>query len=166
MKKTTIKIDKNVVLKIETKEKREENSWLLTTKYSTNHANLLVIFVSHGSLASLWLQETIQSMAHKIVLLHSNNTSIPHNKLQSTIKSSKPVRGEHEIKKTLQVSKLWVRCQKCQNVRVHYHEPSMALARARPCRGYQIHVDYQVSGQMVTGQQLYCYEKKNQLSII
>jgi len=50
-----------------------------------------------------WLQEMIQSMAHKIFLLHPNNTSIPHNKLQATIKSSKPSRGEHEIKKTLQV---------------------------------------------------------------
>ena len=69
-------------------------------------------------------------MAHKIVLLHSNNTSIPHNKLQATIKSSKSVRGEHEIKKTLQVSGLDVR-----NVRIHHHEPSM-VARARPCRGY------------------------------
>ena len=48
-------------------------------------------------------------MAHKIVLLHSNNTSIPQNKLQATINSSKPVRGEHEIKKTLQVSGLDVR---------------------------------------------------------
>ena len=36
----------------------------------------------------------------------------------------------------------------------------MALPRARPCRGYQIHVDYQVSGQMVSGQQLDCHEKK------
>ena len=86
----------------------KENSWLLTTNFSTNHANLLVIVASHGSLAitSPWLQETIQSMAHKIVLLHSNNTSIPHNKLQATIISSKPVRGEHEIKKTLQDSNL------------------------------------------------------------
>ena len=77
----------------------------------TNHANLLVIVVSHGSLAitNPWLQETIQSMAHKIIFLHSNNTFIPHNKLQATIKSSKLVRGEHEIKKTLQVSGLDVR---------------------------------------------------------
>ena len=30
-----------------------------------------------------------------------------------------------------QVSVLDVR-----NVRIHHHEPSMALARARPCRGY------------------------------
>ena len=37
-------------------------------------------------------------MAHKIIFLYSNNTFIPHNKLQATIKSSKPVRGEHEIK--------------------------------------------------------------------
>jgi len=31
-----------------------------------------VIVASHGSLAitNLWLQETIQSMAHRIVLLH------------------------------------------------------------------------------------------------
>ena len=74
--------------------------WLLTTNYSTNHANLSVIVASHESLAitNPWLQETIQSMALKIVLLHSNNTFIPHNKLQVTIKSSKPVRGEHEIK--------------------------------------------------------------------
>ena len=70
-------------------------------------------------------------MAHKIVFLHLNNTSIPHNKLQATIKSSKMVRGEHEIKKTSQVRGLGVR-----NVRIHHHEPSMALARARPCRGY------------------------------
>ena len=52
-------------------------------------------------------------MTHKKVLLHSNNTSIPHNKLQATIKSSKSVRGEHEIKKTLQVSELDIR-----NVRI------------------------------------------------
>jgi len=71
-----------------------------TTNCSTNHANLLVIVVSHGSLAitNHWLQETIQSMAHKIILLHSNNTTIPHNKLQATIKSSKLIRGEYEIK--------------------------------------------------------------------
>ena len=88
--------------------KIKENSWLLTTNCSTNHANLLVIVTSHRSLAitSPWLQEMIQSMAHKIVLLHSNNTFIPHNKLQATIKSSKPVRSEHEIKLALQVSGL------------------------------------------------------------
>ena len=77
----------------------------MATNYQlpTNHANLLVIVASHGSLAitNPSLQETIQRMAHKIVLLHSNNTSIPHNKLQAIINSSKPVRGEHEIKKTL-----------------------------------------------------------------
>ena len=40
-------------------------------------------------------------------------------------------------------------CQRfrCQNVRIHHHEPSMALARVRPSRGYQIHVDYQVRSQ-------------------
>jgi len=39
-----------------------------------------VIVASHGSLAitSPWLQEMIQSMAHKKVLPHSN-TSKPHN---------------------------------------------------------------------------------------
>ena len=36
----------------------------------------------------------------------------------------------------------------------------MDLARARPYRGYQIHVDYQVGGQMVSGSQLDCHEKK------
>jgi len=48
----------------------KKNSWLLTTNRSTNHANLLVIVASHGSLTitSPWLQETIQSMSHKIVL--------------------------------------------------------------------------------------------------
>ena len=78
----------------------KENSWILTTNCSTNHANLLVIVASHGSLSitTPWLQETIKSMAHKIVLLRSNNTFIPHNKLQATIKLSKLVRGEHEIK--------------------------------------------------------------------
>ena len=47
----------------------KENSWLLTTNCSTNHANVSVIVASHGSLAitNPWLQETIQSMAHKIV---------------------------------------------------------------------------------------------------
>ena len=72
----------------------KENSWLLTTNGSTNHANLLVIVVSHRSLAIInpWLQETIQNMNHKKVLAHSN-TSIPQNKLQGTIRSSKLVRG-------------------------------------------------------------------------
>ena len=39
----------------------KENSWLLTTNCSINHANLLVIVASHESLAitSPWLQETI-----------------------------------------------------------------------------------------------------------
>ena len=48
----------------------KQNLWLLTTNCSTNHANLLVIVISHGSLAitSLWLQETIQSMAIKMIL--------------------------------------------------------------------------------------------------
>ena len=32
------------------KIKRGENSWLLTSKYSTNHAKLLVIVASHGFL--------------------------------------------------------------------------------------------------------------------
>ena len=87
--------------------KIKENSWLLTTNCSTNH-DLLVIVASHGSLAitNPWLQETIQSMAHKIIHKHSNHTSRPHNKLQAIIKSSISVRGEHEIKKTLQISKL------------------------------------------------------------
>jgi len=46
-------------------------------------------------------------MAHKIVLPHPN-LSKPHNNVQATIRSSKPSRGEHEIKKTLQVSLLWL----------------------------------------------------------
>ena len=85
----------------------KENSWLLTTNCSTNYANLLVIVTSHGSLTitSPWLQETIQSMSHKKVLSHSY-TSILQNKLQATIRSSKLVRSENEIKNTLQVSKL------------------------------------------------------------
>ena len=88
----------------------KEISWLLLTNCSTNYA-ILVIVASHGSLAisNPWLQETIQSMVHKIVLPHLN-TSIPHNKLQVTIRSSKPIRGEHELKKTLQVSLLVARC--------------------------------------------------------
>ena len=67
-----------------------------------------MIVVSHGSLiiTNPWLQETIQSMTHKIIHLHSNNTTIPQNKLQVTIRSSKSIRGEHEIKLALQVSKL------------------------------------------------------------
>jgi len=64
----------------------KENSWLLTTNCSANHANLLVIVASYGSLAitNPWVQEMKQSLAHNIVLLHSNKTSIPHNKLQAT----------------------------------------------------------------------------------
>jgi len=52
------------------KIKWEKNSWLLATKYSTNHANLLVIVTSHGFLAITYpsIQETFQSMAHKSVL--------------------------------------------------------------------------------------------------
>ena len=92
--------------------KIKEISWLLTTNCFTNYANFLVIVASHGSFAitSPWLQEALQSMAHKIVHKHSNNAFIPHNKLQAIIRSSKPVRGKHEIKKTLEVSKLVVRC--------------------------------------------------------
>ena len=91
------------------KEENDERKLMATTTNCfTNHANLLVIVASHGSLAitSPWLQETIQSMTHKIILSHSNHTSILHNKLQATIRSSIPSRGEHKIKKTLQVSLL------------------------------------------------------------
>ena len=65
------------------------------TNCSTNHANLLVTAASLGSLAitSAWLQETIQSMAHMVVHQHPN-TSIPHNKLQVTIRSSKLIRSK------------------------------------------------------------------------
>ena len=40
------------------KQNKNENSWLLTTNGSTNHANLLVIVASHVSLAitSPWLK--------------------------------------------------------------------------------------------------------------
>jgi len=48
-------------------------------------------------------------MAHTIIYQHPN-TSIPHNKLQATIRLSKSSRGEYEIKKTLQVSLLVVKC--------------------------------------------------------
>ena len=67
-----------------------------------------MIVASHGSLAitNPWLHEMIQSMVHKIDLLHSNNTSIPLTRCKLLVKSSKPVRGEHEIKKILQVRKL------------------------------------------------------------
>jgi len=64
--------DDKVVSKIgfKNKVKREENSWLLTTNYSTNHVNLLVIVTSHGSLGftNSWFQEILQSIVHKIVL--------------------------------------------------------------------------------------------------
>ena len=85
----------------------KENSWLLTTNCSTNHANFLVIVASHGSLAitNPWLQETMQSMAHKIAL-HIQTHPFHTSKVQATIRSSKLSRGEHEIKKILQVSLL------------------------------------------------------------
>jgi len=43
--------------RFENKIKREEDSWQLISKCSTNHANLLVIVASHGSLAinNLWI---------------------------------------------------------------------------------------------------------------
>ena len=65
-----------------------------------------MIVASHGSLANTnpWLEETIQSMAYKIVHQHPNHKT----RLQATIRSSRPVRGEHEIKLALQVSKLVV----------------------------------------------------------
>ena len=68
----------------------KENSWLLTTYCSTNQTNLLVIVALHGSLAitSPWLQETIQSMTHKIVLLHSN---LYQEQANTYIRSSKPL---------------------------------------------------------------------------
>ena len=70
-----------------------------------------MIVASHGSLAitNPWFQGTIQSIAHKIVLhiqTHPNHTI----KIQATTKSSKPIRGENEIIKTLQASLLVVRC--------------------------------------------------------
>ena len=42
----------------------------LTTNYSTNHSNILVIVASRGFLVidNPWLQETFQSMTHKIIL--------------------------------------------------------------------------------------------------
>ena len=48
----------------------KENLWLLTTNCFTNHANLLLIVASHESLVitSPWLQETIQGMAHEMIL--------------------------------------------------------------------------------------------------
>ena len=38
------------------------------------------------------------------------NTSIPHNTVQATIRSSKSSRGEYKIKKTFQVRLLVVKC--------------------------------------------------------
>ena len=40
----------------------------------------------------------------------------------------------------------------------------MALARVRPSRGYQIHVDYQVRSQQVSGQQLVAM-RENQVNV-
>jgi len=74
-------VDKKIInwfeIDFKNKVKWEENSWLITTMYSTNHGNLLVIVDSHGSLAftNLWLQETFQSIVHKIVL-HIQTTLI------------------------------------------------------------------------------------------
>ena len=43
---------------------------------------------------------------------------------------------------------------------IHHHEPSMALARAMPSRGYQIHVDYQVRSKQIKRLVVSCHEKK------
>ena len=130
----------------------KENSQLLTTNFFTNHTNLLVIVASHGSLAIVigfkrrykachirlfFYIQTIHSYhttSYKILLNHQNQLEVS-------------MKQRRHCKLACQL----VRCQNCQNVRIHHHEPSMALARARPCRGYQIHVDYQVSGQIVSG---------------
>jgi len=78
------------IVSFENKIKRKEYSWQLTTKCSTNHANLLVIVSSHESLAitTPWLQEAIQSMTHKmfphIQNMHQEQANIH-------LRSSKPL---------------------------------------------------------------------------
>ena len=81
---------------VENKIKWEEDSWQLTTNWSTNYANLLVIVASHESLAitSAWLQETIQSMAHMMVP-HIKN--LHQEQVNTNLRSSKP-RSKHEIR--------------------------------------------------------------------
>ena len=109
------------------KIKREEDSWQLTAKCSTNHADLLVIVTSHGSLAitSPWLQEAIQNMAYKLV---SHIQNLHQEQANINLRSSKSLEGSMKYERVNLVSKL--------DVRTHHHEPSMALARAWPCRGY------------------------------
>ena len=72
------------------KIKREEDPWQLTTKCSANHANLLVIVASHRFMAitSPWLQEAIQSIAHKMVP-HIQN--LHQEQANTNLRSSKPL---------------------------------------------------------------------------
>ena len=67
-----------------------------TTNCSTNHANLLVIVASHGSLVitNPWLQETIQSMANKMV--HHIQTCVKSKLIQTL--DHQTIRSKHEIR--------------------------------------------------------------------
>ena len=129
----------------------KENSWLLATNCSTNMLTFQSQLPHMDPQPSLILGFKRRYTTWLIRLFfHIQSTHPFHTiKMQATIKSSKPIKREHEIKLALQDSLLVVRCQ---NVRIHHYEPSIALARARPCRGYQIHVDFHVSGQLVNSQ--------------
>ena len=74
--------------------KKERNSWLLTTNGSTNHANLLVIVILHVSLTitSSWFKR-FQSMTHAI-LSHQNSTQ----QVQATLKPSKLNKSKNGVK--------------------------------------------------------------------
>ena len=101
----------------------------LTTKYSTNYADLLVIVTSHGSLAitNHWLQEAIQSMAHKIV---SHIQNLHQEQANTNLRSSKPLEASMNKREVA-----WLAIYKL-DIRIHHHVPSVALIRVRPCRGY------------------------------
>jgi len=94
-----------------------------------------VIVVSHGCLAitSHWLQEAIQNMAHKIVP-HKQN--LHQEQANTNLRSSKLLEVNMKQERVSLVSSM-------SDVRIHHHEPLMALARARPYRCYKINVDYQ-----------------------
>jgi len=75
--------------------KKKENSWLLTTNGSTNHADLLVIVVSHVSLdiTSPWFKSVSKHDPYDDSS-HSNSTK----QLQATLKPSKLNKSKHGIK--------------------------------------------------------------------
>ena len=84
--KTTWNKNGLFMLKSSLKTKWKEDSWQLTTNYSTNHANLLVIVASQGCLVITTIQSMVHKMAPHIQNLHQEQAN-------TNLRSSKPLEG-------------------------------------------------------------------------